>query len=77
MTPIKKLFTDISDDDLLTGIREIKELVSTGVLCDGIVREYVRKLNEITNNMSGTDIDMATNNFIYEAAFRWLKEKTK
>ena len=70
MNEIKELFVNMTTDDLLKAVEEIKESDETGVLCDGIVREYTRKTAVITGIGNG-DWFMTVINILKEAAFRW------
>lgn len=72
MNPIKKLFEEMPHEDLFTGIEEILELNKTGILKNGVVREYMKRTSEVTGEKStATDLHMTTINFLQEAAFRW------
>lgn len=73
MNPIKKLYSDLTDEQVISGINEIKDADITGIIpTDSIIRELCRKSAKITgmdvsSNMLHTQVGI-----LKEGAMRWL-----
>lgn len=67
--PIIDLFNSMQDSELITAIAEIKDSEKDGVLCNGVVRNYMRKAAQITG--SGQDMNMTIMTILKQAAYRW------
>lgn len=73
MNPIKKLYADLTDEQVVSGILEIKDAEITGWMPnDSIIRELCRESAKITgmdvsSNMLHTQIGI-----LKEGAMRWL-----
>jgi hypothetical protein len=73
MNPIKKLYTDLTDEQVISGILEIKDAEITGIIPnDSIIRELCRESAKITgmdvsSNMLHTQVGI-----LKEGAMRWL-----
>lgn len=75
-SPILKLFSDLTDEDLVLAIAEIKENSKNGFIKDdGFVREMARKMKEITMVEGSMDLTFSEINLLREAAYRWLQNK--
>ena len=73
MNPIKQLFSDLSDEELILTINEIKECDVTGILPDNSnVRELCRESAKITNMDVSSNLLMVQINILKEGAYRWL-----
>ena len=70
LNPIKKLYKDLSNEELILLVKEIQVSDETGVLpIQSLVRDMCRKSAEITG------MDMASNllmNICKEASIRWV-----
>lgn len=73
MNPITKLFSEIPDEELRQGILEIKEDGVTGIVRDGVVRKYAKKIGELTGNNMSIDLFMTEINILRQGALRWIQ----
>ena len=73
MNPIKQLFSDLSDEELILTINEIKESDVTGVFPDNSnVRALCQESANITNMDVSSNLLMVQLNILKEGAYRWL-----
>lgn len=73
MEELKKLFSDISDEDLKDAIREIKNLDEIEHITeDSIIRKYSNLSSEITGEPSTTSYFSTIVNLVKEGAYRWI-----
>lgn len=74
MDEIKKLFENISDEELLLAVSEIKEDSESGIIREGVVRKYSKLACEMTNEPRlSTHLYLSEISILKQAAFRWLK----
>lgn len=76
MSPIKELFSSLSDLELGNLISEMKESDQTGIVGD-LVRELTRKVSKITNAYLTADMLTTQMSILKEAAFRWQPSTNK
>ena len=74
MNPIKKMFSEISDSELKQAILEIKESDDSGIIEDGVVRKYAKKLSEINNLNVSNNLDSTQNKILKEFAYRFVEK---
>ena len=73
MNPIKQLFSDLSDEEVIIGINEIKDAETTGVFQnDSISRELCRKSSKITGMDVSSNLLHTQVGILKEGAYRWL-----
>ena len=73
MNPIKKLYKDLSNDELILLVKEIKKADETGIFPeDSQIRVMIRKSAEITGMDASSNILMTQINICKEAAIRWV-----
>jgi len=71
--PITTMFNNIPDEEIRQGIMEIQEDSETGIICEGIVRKYAKKMAELTHNDNvGVHLMAAEINILRQGAYRWL-----
>lgn len=77
MDEIEKLFKDISTDELIKAIDEIKEhgLIG-GIRGDGLIQKYAAKYTEITGHLDAFVETSISIGILKEAAFRWHYNET-
>lgn len=73
MNKIKEIFNQMTDEEVLQGIREIKESDETGIIPDGIIRKYAKEVKSETNGMS-LDLLHTMIGILKQGAFRWESE---
>lgn len=69
---LKNLFPSMSDEELIQGIKEIKEDTARGLICDGVQRKYAAILGAICGNGTSLNLMHSQMSITQEAAFRWL-----
>lgn len=73
MNPIKQLFSDLSDDEVILTINEIKDAEITGTFPDNSnVRALCQESVKITNMDVSSNLLMVQLNILKEGAYRWL-----
>jgi len=73
MNPIKKLYKDLSNEELILLVQELEKSDETGTFPeDSQVREMCRKSAEITGMDMASNIMMTQINICKEASTRWL-----
>ena len=73
MNPIKKLYKDLSNAELMLLVQELEKSDETGTFPeDSKVREMCRKSAEITGMDMASNIMMTQINICKEASIRWL-----
>lgn len=73
MSDIKKLYSDLSDDELRIAVEEIKNAEMTGVFGDdSIIRNLCRETAKITNMDISSNLLMVQIGLLKEAAYRWI-----
>jgi hypothetical protein len=70
MSPIHKIFADMTNEQLFNALEEIKETERTGII-GYIVRDYAIKMREITGSHSILDLSATQWLLWREAASRW------
>ena len=70
MSPIHKIFEDLTSEQLLRAIEEINESEQTGIIGD-LVRGYANQMREITGSHSVLDLTSAQWLIWREGARRW------
>lgn len=71
---IKELYKSITEEDLAKAVDELIEAGETGVIPNGIVREYVKKTcDAVGENVQSVHLFTTTVGLTQEAAFRWRK----
>jgi hypothetical protein len=74
MEPIKQLFSDLSDEELILTIKEIKESDVTGLFPENTnVRALCQELTKITKMDVSSHLLMVQINILKEGSYRWLK----
>jgi hypothetical protein len=72
--PVVDLFTEILDDELRQGIKEMREDEQEGIIrMDGIVRKYAHEVQKITNSNFSITLLLTQTSLLREAAYRWIK----
>ena len=67
---INDLYKSVTNIELVEAIKQISEDGKTGIICDGAVRKYAKKIGEITGG-SPLDLWFAEINLLRVAAYRW------
>ena len=72
--PVVDLFTEMSDDELRQGIKEIQEDEQEGIIrIDGVVRKYAHEVQKITSANFSMTLFLTQTSLLREAAYRWIK----
>ena len=72
--PVVDLFTEISDEELTQGIKEMREDDIEGIIrMDGVVRKYAHKVQEITQSDFPMTLFLTQTSLYREGAYRWVK----
>ena len=72
--PIVELFDNISDEELKLIIQEMVDDEAKGYVSDGYVRQYIKKVQELTNSTTySTDMFMVQLALYKQAAQRWIQ----
>lgn len=75
MNKVKQLFRLITNDELFKALEELESAENDGVIPDGVVREYAKKLSEITVEQTlSTHLLAVTISLYAEGARRWKEE---
>ena len=71
--PIRKIFSDMSNDELLQGISEILDSEKSGVIpLDSVIRKYCDLCKEHTQSSSSSlELFMTTTNILREGSIRF------
>ena len=73
LNPIKKLYKDLSNEELILLVKEIQVSDETGVLpIQSLVRDMRRKSAEITGMDMASNLLMTQINICKEASIRWV-----
>ena len=73
MNPIKKLYRDLSKEELMLLVKELEKSDETGTFPeDSLVRDMCRKSAEITGMDMASNIMMTQINICKEASIRWI-----
>lgn len=72
---IEDVFTNISDDELIKCIRQVKEWSNTGILEDGIVRELSKQVEIVGHIRDYESLRMSEILIYKEASNRWYNIK--
>ena len=73
MNPIKKLYRDLSNEELMLLVKELEKSDETGTFPeDSLVRDMCRKSAEITGMDMASNIMMTQINICKEASIRWI-----
>lgn len=71
---IVELFDNIPNDELKLIIQEMVEDEAKGYVSDGFVRQYIKKVQELTNSTTySTDMFMVQLALYKQAAQRWIQ----
>jgi hypothetical protein len=70
---ITNLFESISIEELKQAITEIEQDNLSGYICDGVVRKYSKKVQQLTGNVLSLDLYLTTFNLQAVASKMWLK----
>jgi hypothetical protein len=72
--PVVDLFTEMSDEELTQGIKEMQEDEKEGIIrMDGVVRKYANEVRRITECIIPTALFLTQTSLYREAAYRWVK----
>jgi hypothetical protein len=72
--PIVALFDNISDEELKLIIQEMVDDEAKGYVSDGYVRQYIKKVQKLTNSTTfSTDMLMVQMALYKQAAQRWIQ----
>jgi hypothetical protein len=73
LNPIKKLYQDLSNEELILLVKEIQVSDETGVIpIQSLVRDMCRKSAEITGMDMASNLLMTQINICKEASIRWV-----
>lgn len=73
LNPIKKLYKDLSNEELILLVKEIQVSDETGTFPeDSLVRDMCRKSAEITGMDMASNLLMTQINICKEASIRWV-----
>lgn len=73
MNPIKQLFSDLSDEELILTINEFKESDVTGKFPDNSnVRALCQECSKITGLDTSSNLMMVQISILKEGSYRWL-----
>lgn len=72
--PIVALFDNIPNEELKLIIQEMVDDEAKGYVSDGFVRQYIKKVQELTNSTTySTDMFMVQLALYKQAAQRWIQ----
>ena len=76
--PIVKLFSNLSDEDVMQALNEYIEAESTGIFSDdSMVRKLARQCSEITLMDTSSNLLMVQMNVLIEGSLRWMSIREK
>lgn len=71
---INEGFNQLSDDDLLVCVRELEEVLSTGILPDGMVRRMAKQIHDVTGIPPHNCLSIVQTKVPQTAAHRWARK---